>query len=72
MASVYDANETMRLIGNQKECIITIEDHKAIDDIVNATIDDSTRDLSMIKYDLFKYGYIQGIRAERRRRKREK
>lgn len=73
MDSIYDKSETMKLLG--KQCyseIVTDEDLKAIDEIVNISLSGDRPDISMIKYDLFVYGYLMGKRAERKRRQRNK
>lgn len=68
--NVYEANETMKLLGHQPYIgTITEEQRKGLDNIIVANLKAEKRDLSMIKYDLFMWGYIHGIRAERRRRK---
>lgn len=63
----YNKNETMKMIGNQNVCcMLGKEEFKAIDDIAKARPNSFTSDAAI---DIFVYGYIQGKRAERQRRK---
>lgn len=73
MENVYDKNKTMRLLGYQYyDDIVTEEDRRAIAEIIEANLTSPRPDISFMKYDIFVLGYIQGKRAARRSKKREK
>ena len=73
MGNVYKANEVMELLGHQYyNAIVTEENLKAIEDIISANMNNDRPDIRMLKYDIFVYGYLMGVRAERRRKKEGK
>lgn len=73
MANVYEANNVMKLLGHQYyNAIVSEENLKGIEDIIKANLESDRPDLKMLKYDIFVYGYLMGVRAERRRKKEGK
>lgn len=71
--NVYEHNKTMRLLGKQYyNRIVTDEDLKAINDIVEANVKAKRFDRICLFADIFVYGFIMGKRAERSRKKRGK
>lgn len=73
MGNIYEANETMKLLGQQYyDKVVTPEFFKEIEGIVKANLESDRPDLNMLKYDIFVFGYLMGIRAERERRKQGK
>lgn len=73
MANVYKANSVMELLDHQYyNAIVTEENLKGIEDIIKANLESDRPDLKMLKYDIFVYGYLMGVRAERRRKKEGK
>lgn len=73
MANVYEANETMELLGQQYyDKIVTPEYLKEIEGIIKANLESDRPDLNMLKYDIFVFGYLMGIRTERQRKKQGK
>lgn len=71
MANIYEANETMRLIGKQNYAdILPVEEIKNVWDIVDASLKSDRPDLTFMYFDLVVYGYLLGKKAERKRRKK--
>lgn len=67
--SRYEKNEVMKLLGKQYlNLIVKQEDVTAIEDIWSANLDCKGRMLDVL-IDVFIYGYIQGKRAERQKKK---
>lgn len=70
MANRYKANEVMEVLGYQQyDQILSEANLNAISEIIKANLEDDRPDVSFIKYDLFVYGYLMGVRAERKRKK---
>lgn len=70
MGNIYEGSETMKLLGQQYyDKIVTPELFKEIEGIIKANLESDRPDLKMLKYDIFVFGYLMGIRAERERRK---
>lgn len=73
MGNVYKANSVMELLGHQYyNEIVQPENLKAIEDIIKANLENERPDIKMLKYDIFVYGYLMGVRAERRKKKEKK
>lgn len=68
MKSIYDVNDTMRMLGNQDSSIAYNGDaRKQIDEIAEARPYSFTLDAAA---DIFMLGYIYGKRAERTKKKK--
>lgn len=68
--SLYETNETMRLIGKQFYSeAVTEKGYRQIKDILSAHIKCNRLEVIDIMTNVFIAGYIHGIRHERARRK---
>ena len=75
MSRVYQANDTMKLLGYQDigTIVDTPEISKGLDDIVSAHKQGHFQtDMHWLAFTAIQYGYIMGKRAERARRRRRK
>lgn len=71
---LYKANETMRMLGYQYPVSLLAKGGIADKDyknLVDAHVQKGTKSFQEFGYDAFMLGYIYGIRAERRKRKRK-
>jgi len=67
MKTVYDQNETMKMLGYQYlDKMLSDDAYHAMQDIAKARPKEASKDMA---YDCFLLGYIYGKRAERSRRK---
>lgn len=71
MANVYDANETMKMLGQQCSCEL-IGEGKAAEkdfmDVLNAYRQDPESSMFGMCVSMFSLGFIHGKRAERKRK----
>jgi len=73
MSNVYETNDTMKLLGHQYyDKIVTPEYLKEIEGIIKANLEGDRPDIRMVKYDIFVFGYLMGMRAARQQKKQGK
>lgn len=75
MANLYEANETMVMLGQQNtlEILSDEELRKKFDEVLQAHSDHTLPSVSLlfeIGIDFFSLGYVMGKRAERKKKKK--